>query len=394
MRAFIRFVTVAAVLVALAFSIDSSAQVPQAPQVALAGFAFSGEEQTMPVRFPYTTRYGQMLAQAGDSLFARVKAAISQSPPQNLQLVEQIDDLKGRDQALVVSLVINSETVSVERFGQLRKLFVLIRGQALFFDFKTMTVVRAYPLSFAYIDTFDHQPADEEILARVRQVYEGTPTKPGIFGRFASTLAKAVVPTNVPRYLKVSKVTLGPELMSELPDDLKTSPAVAETWAADLVSEAISTRVGVPIIPYSKGYAIGKVMSMRVSDGTVYTLTLPDPDYEISVNFTGLKKVKFGEVPAGASFIYGTYATVKIEQPLSGFVYMNTALKNGEVKVVPATQTYVDDFPAFYDSLNGMFDKLAEAVSGKGNTWVKAAAAAPDIESQIAKTRELMNLCK
>lgn len=392
MKAFIRFAVAGATFFASVLSGVSHAQVPQ---VALAGFAYSGDAQTIPARFPYSAKYEQTLKQAGDSSYARVKTAIAQTPPQNLQLLtEQIEELKGRDQALVVSLVVNSETVSVEQFGPLRKLFVLIRGQALFFDFKTMTVVRAYPLSFAYIDTFDRQPTEEEILARVKQVYEGTSSKPGIYGRFAGTLAKAVVPTNVPRYLQVSKVNLGPEVINALPPYLKSTSAVAETWAADLVSEAISTRVGVPIIPYTKGYAIGNVMSMRVSDGTVYTLNLPKPDYEISVDFTGLKKIKYGEVPAGASFIYGSYATVKIEEPLSGAVYMNTALKNGEVKVVPMTQTYVDDFPAFYDSINGIFGKLAEAVSGKGNTWVKSAAAASDIESQIVKTRELMNLCK
>lgn len=392
MQAFIRFVLAGITFVTLASANSTHAQTPQ---VAFAGFAYSGDAQTIAARFPYSLRYEESLKRAGDSSYAKVKQAVTRTPPQHLQLLtEQIEELKGRDQALVVSLVVNSETVSVEQFGATRKLFVLIRGQALFFDFKSMAVVRAYPLSFAYIDTFDRQPREEEIFDRVRQVYEGTATKAGIHGRFANTLATAVVPTSVPRYLQVSKVSLGPEVVGALPDYLKSSPAVAETWAADLVSEAISTRVGVPIIPYSKGYAIGNVMSMRVSDGTVYTLNLPKPDYEITVDVTGLRKIKFGEVPAGASFIYGSYATVKIEQPLLGTVYMSTALKNGEVKVVPNTQTAVDDFPAFYDSLNGMFVKLAEAVSGKGNTWVKSAAAAPDIESQIVKTRELMNLCK
>ena len=392
MRELIRAVAALGLFVASVFPAFSYAQ---GPPVALAGVAYSGDAQTISARFPYSSRYEQLLKQNGDSPYSRVKAAIAQTSPQALEvLYGQIGELKGRDQALVVSLVVNSETVSVEQFGQLRKLFVLIRGQTLFFDFKSMAVVRAYPISFAYIDTFDRQPTEDEILDRVRRVYEGTPAKPGLYARFAGSLAKAAVPSNGTRYLQVSRVSLGPEVVSALPGYLKSSPAVAETWAADLVSEAISTRLGVPLIPYSKGYAIGNVMSMRISDSTVFTLTLPKPDYEISVDFTSLKKIKFGEVNAGASYIYGSYATLKIEEPLSGTTYMNTALKNGEVKVVPMTQSYVDDFPAFYDSLNGLFVKLAEAVGGKGNTWVKTAAAAPDIESQIIKTRELINLCK
>jgi hypothetical protein len=183
-------------------------------------------------------------------------------------------------------------------------------------------------------------------------------------------------------------------MLAALPEPFRGSQAVSENWAADLVGEAISTRVGVPIVPYVKGHAVGNVMSMQVMDGEVFNLELPKPDYAISVELKGVKKVKYSEGAGGASYVYGSFADIRIEEPLSGATYLNTALKNGEVKIVPASQTYVDDFPAFYDSLNGMFVKLAEAVAGKGNGWIKTAAAAPDIVAQVSKTMELMKLCK
>ena len=369
--------------------------VAQPTHVTLAGLAFAGDAATLEQRFPYSRRYEGALAKSGQNAYALIKAAVAQAPSEGLQVTtEQIDELKGRDQALVTSLMVSSETVSVESFGNLRKLFVLIRGQALFFDFKSMTVVRSYPLSFAYIDVFDHEPTEQEVFARVRNVYEGAGGKPGIFARYAAVLAKATVPAQVPRYVKVSKVNLSPEMLATLPAYLKGAPGVAETWAADMVGEALSTRVGVPIVPYTQGYAVGGVMPLRVSDGSVFSLTLPKPDYEISVDFPAFKKVKFGEAAAGTSYVYGAFANMKIEEPLSGTVYLNAAFKNGEVKVVPATQTHVDDFPAYYDSLNGLFHKLSDAVAGKGNTWVKSASAATDIDSQILKTKQLLDLCK
>lgn len=367
----------------------------QEREVTFAGIAYSGDAASLDQRFLYSRKYEAALKVDGDSSYKRALAATQLTPPQRLKLTTgQIEELKGRDQALVVSLVLNSETISIESFGDTRKLFVLLRGQVLFFDFKSMAVVRSYPVSFAYIDNLNRQPTEQDIMLRVRQVFEGANDKPGLYGRFANVVAHAQVPTQTPRFLQVSKVTVSQETLVNLPDYLKGSPMVYETWAADLVSEALSTRVGVPIIPYSKGYAIGNVMSLRVSDGEVYNLTLPKPDYEINVELKGLKKVRYSQSGAGASFVYGAFADIKIEEPLSATVYMNTAIRNAEVKVVPASQTHVDDFPAFYDSVNGMFVKLAEAVAGKGNTWVKAAASAPDIETQITKTKELMNLCK
>ena len=379
----------------IVLGVSSTPAASQDRQVAFAGVAYSGDAASMAQRFQYSEKYKKALEANGDTPYRHAWAAVQQSKRPGFSITtEKLEDLRGRDQALVVSLVLNSETVSIENFGDTRKLFVLIRGQALFFDFKSMTVVRSYPLSFGYVDNFNHIPTEDEILERVRQVYEGAQGKPGIFARFASSLADASIPTQTPRYLQVSRVSLAPDVLSGLPAYLHGPAMVSETWAADMVAEAISSRVGVPLVPYAKGYAIGNVMSTTFQDSTVVSLTLPTPDYEVSVDFKALKKVRYSQSAAGSAFIYGVYADIRIQEPLSGTTYMNTALKNGEVKVVPASQTFVDDFPAYYDSLNGMFVKLADSVAGKGNSWVKTAAAAPDIELQVSKTKELMDLCK
>lgn len=114
----------------------------------------------------------------------------------------------------------------------------------------------------------------------------------------------------------------------------RVSPVPRETWAADLVSEAISTRVGLFLsFRTPKATPSSTVMSMRISDGTVFELKLPQPDYEIKVELSGFRKVKFSEVQGGASsFVYGAYAQMHIEEPLSRKAYLSTALKNGETR--------------------------------------------------------------
>lgn len=372
----------------------ANAQVPT--EVALAGVAYSGSDNTVAARFPYSKRYEEEQLAAGSPIGQQLFRSLTSTPSSQLRIVPQIDELKGRTQALAVALVIGSETVSVEQIGQHQKLTVLIRGQTMFFDFKSMNVVRAYPISFAYIDVLDHVPQPDEIMGRVRLVFQGANGKPGLTGRFVNNVLKAEIPANVPRYLQVTSVKLSPEALDALPDYLKSQPGAAQTWAADLVSEAISTRAVVPIVPYAKGYAVGNVMSMRVSDGTVWELKLPKPDYEIAVEISGFKKLKFNEVQGGAtSFIYGAYAQMRIEEPLSGKRYLDTALKNGETRVIPASQAYVDDFPHFYDAVNGLFNKVALAMDGKGDErWLKGAAAAKDIDQQLSETKELVKQCK
>jgi len=367
----------------------------QLPEVVLAGLSYSGDAESSHERFRYSTSYIESLQKEGVTPYTKLIAALSNHPPSSIAVSQsQITNLQGRDQAIVVSLVVTSEIVSVERFGLLNKLMVLIRGQALFFDFKSMTVLRAYPLSFAFIDSFDREPTEAEKLGAVRKVYEGTQGKPGIYERFARALSGAALPTSTSRYLKVTNVSVAADVAAALPAYLTTSEAVTQTWAADMVGEAISTQVGVPIVPFIKGAAIGNVMSVQIADGAVYNLKLPSPDYEISVDLTSLKKIKYGESAAGESFIYGSYATVRIEEPLSGTTYFNTTLKNGEMKIVPRTQNVVDDFPAYYDSLNRMFTKLAQSFAGGDTKWVQSAAGAKDVTAQIVRAKDLLNSCK
>lgn len=372
----------------------SAAWAQQPVDVAFAGFAYAGTESGMAARFPYSHRYVRSLEESGTPIFKRLSQSLKAANPVSLRVVDQIQELKGRDQALAVALVVGSETVVVEQFGQLHKLLVLIRAQAMFFDFKSMNVIRAYPLSFAYVDALDHAPSEDEIRAHVRLVYEGVADKPGVLARFVSSVAKASIPSHVPRFLQVTSAQIAPDVLEFLPPYLRSESGVAEMWLADMVSEAISTRAEVPVVPYAKGYAVGGVMSMRVSDGAVWDLKFPVPDYEINVELTGLKKIKFSEVPGGAtSFVYGAYAQVRMEDALKKG--MNTAVKNGETRVVPASQKHVDDFPHFYDAINGLFTKLALVMDGRGDEkWFKGAASAKDAEQQVLTARGIINKCK
>lgn len=382
------------IILSLIFHQIAYAQQPV--EVALAGFAYSGAANTIKARFPYSQKYEETLKTAGTPIYQQLAQSLKETPPAHLKIVSQIDELKGRDQALTVALVIGSETVSHEQFGQHHKLMVLIRGQTMFFDFKTMNVVRAYPISFAYIDLLNHAPTQNEIQASVKRVYEGANGKPGLLARFSNNVANAEIPTQISRYIQVASVQVKPEALDVLPTHIKSEPGAAETWMADLVSEAISTRAGIPIVPYTKGYAIGNVMSVRMSDGAVWELKLPKPDYEINVDLSGFKKIKFSEIEGGAtSFIYGAYSNIKIIEPLSNKIYMDTGLKNGETRVTPASQKYIDDFPHFYDAINQMFVKLAQVIDGKGDEkWMKTAASSKEIEQQISQTKELFKLCK
>lgn len=368
----------------------SFASLAYSSEVAFAGFAYSGDHESIGSRFPYSKRFEVALGTSGVN--GLLQNALTKTQPQAFTIVPRLDELIGKDQAIAVSLVMTNEVVSVEKLGNVYKLFVQLRGQALFFDFKTKTVLRAYPFSFAYLDAAQAEPTDMQKDAAISQVYLGANGKSGIIDRFTNTLISASIPTSVPRFVQVTSAVIDAEARSQFPASY--GHGVAETWVADTFGEAIANTMGIPILPFSKGYAIGNVMSMTVSDGSVFNLKLPQPDYEFVVNLSQLKKVTYNETAAGKSLIYGAFASVKLIEPLSGHVYLDGQYKNGEIKVVSAIQENTEDFPAFQDSIRGLFTKLAGVIAGDNNPWLKSATSGKDTNKQIASTRELLKTCK
>jgi hypothetical protein len=360
--------------------------------IAFAGFAYAGNANTLDARFHYSRRYDKALTAAGSSINAKLRRSLtSRQFPFTLNLADSAES-KG-DEVLVTALMITGETVSDERIGAAHKLFVQIRAQALIFDFTTKKVRRTYPLSFAYLDALDHVPSDGEIDERIAKAFEGTQGKQGIFGRYADALASSSLPHVGELFLQITQVTIAADAAPAIRPELSAVPGAAEIWLADHFGEALNSKAGVALFPYTAGYAIGGVMQMRLAD-TDYNLQFPKPDWAISLNLTGVKKVKYAENAAGASYVYGSYATVKIAEPDGLNPLLDAQFKNGEVKEVPANQTTVDDYPAYNDSIRGLFDKLAEVLGGQNLPWLKNAAVTPNIDKEIVATRGLLQKCK
>jgi hypothetical protein len=370
----------------------SASSLAHSATVAFAGFAYAGDYSSIDTRFTYSRRYEKSLVVQGSDINAKLRQILAgRQYPFELNTASTVDS-KG-DEVLVTALTITGETISDEKFGDVHKLFIQIRAQALIFDFKSKKVRRAYPLSFAYLDALDHSPSQSEIDERVAKAYEGAQRKTGIFGRYADALASTSLPYPGELFLQITEVLIAPEAAPAIRPQEAATPGAAQSWLADHFGEALNSKAGVALLPYTQGYAIGNVMAMRLADTDFY-LQIPQPDYEIAIDLTGVKKVKYAENAVGASYVYGSYATIKIAERGATHAVLDAQFKNGEVKEVPASQTYVDDLPAYNDSIRGLFDKVAEVLGGQDLSWLKAGAVTPDVGKQITATRGVLKKCK
>jgi hypothetical protein len=372
---------------ALAYHLQSAATT-----ISYAGLAYAGEFQNIDARFKYSKRYEQQLKHQGTDISAKLRGIVASGHyPFDLNVTDAAE-LKG-DQTLVTALTVTGETISSETFGSVHKLLVQIRAQAMIFDFQSKILLRAYPLSFAYLDALDHAPSDSEIDERIAKAYEGVQGKEGIFGRYRDALVHATLPRSDGLFLQITNVTIDADATAGVPPELAQHHGAAETWIADHLDEALNSYAGVPVVPYSAGYALGNVMPMRLANGD-FTMKFPQPNVMVSVEITGVKRVQYAQNNVGTSYIYGTFATLKIETQGSAHPTLDAQFKNGEVKEVPATQGYVDDLPAYNESIRGLFNKLSEELGGKDTPWLKSSTSTPDITAQMAASRGLLQKCK
>jgi len=198
----------------------------------------------------------------------------------------------------------------------------------------------------------------------------------------------------VKRRIQVTSVSVDPAVLENLPVFWQEDPDDFGAFLSQQFGRSLSENQNVPVLPFTKGYAIGNRMSASFAEGEVYSLTLPEPDYAVSLVLEKLVKIEYAKVAAGTSYIYGSYLSVKAEEPLSGRTYLDTTIKNGEVKKVPATQSVVDDWPAYQDSILGLMAKFTAEVDSPSKDWVEKHIGDADARKQLTGFGKVVQSCR
>ena len=367
-----------------------------ATDVALAGFAFAGDFSSALDRFPYVSAIDQR-----DKLFlprmVHERAKGISNPAFGIVATDTQINTKGSDQALVAVLVLTGETVSSETFGNYVKTFVNLRGDALIFDFKSKTIVRNYPISTFLFDATSEQPSPEYISGLVNRLLTEQDDN-GLISLFEKRLAGATLPAPGNRNIQVHEVQVAPEALALLPEGLRKDPKTVQTLVSDTFSSIISAKLGVPMLPAPTSHKQSlAVMSFRLQDVGDIDLNVGEGDYLFDIKLNKFAKIKSGENNLGASYVYGAYTSLRFYEPLQNTNYVNTDLKNGEVKVVPAGQVTTEDFPAFEAALRGLFIKFGDVVAQAPSAdakWIAVAASAKDMDKQVEAMRRIVKSCK
>jgi hypothetical protein len=382
--------TMPSTLLSAGFLVAAFSMPAQATTLQFAGFSFISDHAEIESRYPNTSA---LLKEAPRLLDKKLLEQLNEVRRDDLEIVtSKLANLR-QGEGLALTLALDDEVVSIEEIGDLHKIVVRLNAQGLVFDFEELSVIASFPIAVEYLDVSIEPPSNDYLRGLVRKLYLGG-LEVNLIDEFAASLEAVSIRERFGTRIGVEQVIIGEKATRHLPEYLRESPRAARVMVAQSFSKFLSKNQRVSVLPYTKGHAIGNKMSARFSDGRVYTLEIPEPDYSVDLDLRGLKKVEFDKRSSGTSWIYGAYLGIKVYESLTQKVFAELSLKNGVTKLVPASQTSVDDWAAFQESLQSLMEETTQQIDDPERSWAKSHTADKSAVKHLKNLQSVMEACR
>ena len=244
------------------------------------------------------------------------------------ETIALIDD--DRNILTSISIALEKERVSQEKVGRNTKLIAEVSGQALFFDFKSMTLVANYPIEIALNHTINSVTVTQQDIQKLfDKLYFGSDEQAGFINHAVNIMANLQPNYSQGLRFQVASVSFSDKARQFLPDDLP--PQRLSQFIGQYFSARLAKTKGLTVLPFTKGFAIGNQMSGRFANGDVFTLTLPDADYTFELSVLDFKKA-----PYKKNQVYAARLGLKLKEPLLKKTYVDGAFHYAVPKLVLA----------------------------------------------------------
>ncbi|MFZ0500285.1 MAG: hypothetical protein WAM52_14225 [Steroidobacteraceae bacterium] len=363
-------------------------------QAYFAGVAYTSAAADTAKAFRYIT--GNLAAGGIASLDATLRREIERKAlPLNI-IFDQLGSTHEESEATALALAIDRESTSVDQIAGQYKIRIEIDAQALFFNFKTKQILGGYPFALEYIDLVPSAPGSGYVSNLYHNLIFGGTGRASLVSQFIDTLQHAQVPSAAARHLRITAVVLAPKAQEYI-------HALAPEADLNVIRDQIAQQFGeylaadqhVSLLPYQSNQALGGAMPERFTEGDAYDFSIPPADYGITITVDGFKKLLSSRDSVSSVYLYGAFATLTVNEPLSGRVYFSQQMRQGAAKTVPATEGVTDDWAASYETLLVLFDHFARSISTPDEAWVRSSMpGSRAAQRQLLAVQELIQSCR
>lgn len=260
-------------------------------EVFFAGFSYLGESEQITENFPFTQRIN--VSENGVFYLDRVTGEIiSRSSTPNLNINSSgLADISNENH-LTLTLSVSSETTSIEKIDNKYKLWVQVFTQLFLFDYSNMKIVGNSPIYVDYVAIFDSMPTDQDIENIFRQVIFH-PENGEIFKQLKIKVSNLDYKEKLGNSIQVLNIEIEDAPLGMIPESY--TPKAVKNRLGELFTHFLSSNQGVNVLPYIKGHAVGNKLAGRYSDGKIFMLELPEPDFAFDIRVTHWLKQLYSE---------------------------------------------------------------------------------------------------
>ena len=309
-----------------------------------------------------------------------------------LEIVTNLSDYKN-DNVVATAVVLDSEDVSQESINGVVKVVVTLRGQIVAFNFKEMKVIGSYPLSAELIDAPKKKLNDQELASLVRELHL-TANKSfikEIVGRFN----QIIINTGDTRKIQIKSVTSTDEYIKLIKKESQSITDI-NTLIARNFEKYLSKNQNVAMLPFKKDQSVGGRLPIAFSNGDVFSLEIPSPDFVISLSLKKLIKAKLGANEVEDAYTYVSIVNIKAEQSEMGSTSIDVDVRYALPVTVSKSIKNIDDRSHFVESIIQLFNTFTQQITKPESEWLDTwvESSRKDIEEQFVKFLEVINKCK
>lgn len=336
--------------------------------VYFAGLAYIGDASDMARAAPYAAS----LIQDSNALTeynGQLIAAMREASVEDVRL----EALAGRStsgEALSLALAITEEQFQAEDTGSgYYAVKATTFGQIVLFDFTEKRVISTVPFITSYTDS--PEKVDE---AYKRQIYETVyfdrSKKINIVNVFAARLSDV----NFEKPFNSWNIRVGTVEQTAKADGYLSTYGVDKdvfhTRLASQFSASMSQGLRIPVLPFTKGQAIGGAMALRFADAEALQLELPPADYYVDLKLLGFNKKIMKQTD---QMIYPSYiAGLRVSIGDVGFDELLFSEKAQSGRVLKLSRNLdVNEWNEYKNSLTALSDEFCEQLAKPEKKWFK-----------------------
>jgi len=347
------------------------------------GMAYLGAAKHIDSNYPYSLSLNKRVERQPGRIDLHLRSLLSEKQAKHYKLLSGLANLN-QGESLVAAVAVDREFVTQEpyqfRDGIKTRVIADVSLQVMLFDFESMSLLASEPIAMAMNDILpgDTRASEERIQKLFERLYFD---KDGVLGLAVKALL-ALNPNQRDSRFQVKSVKSNAAVAAQIPGNYSDNQV--EHYLGQFFTAELAKRYQISVLPFQRGYAIGKQMAGRFSNGNVFNLKLPLADYEFAIELNGVER----STEKDRNF-YIAKLHFSLSEEHSGEFYIQDHFRNGVYKYKSAAEGELYHWSAYEDAYEELLGKIADQLYKPDRAWLKVHAKSKNSYRQFKKNKDL-----